>query len=194
MQVNINIKKPDILEKFMNFINDNADTLILDTESRDEIEYLLKVDQFDEDMCDLFFLENINDNYMMLRLRALSKLSLNIFELHPDKFNWMNISLLDLPETFIEANIDRLNMKIISTKTLSSDFITKHHKELTLHSLLLTNKLPREVKNVYKNEIALYREEMKVKSNTLNEELLKRNEKLIEDAALQNRAYARKVI
>jgi hypothetical protein len=35
---------------------------------------------------------------------------------------------------------------------------------------------------------------MKVKSNTLNEELLKRNEKLIEDAALQNRAYARKVI
>jgi hypothetical protein len=194
MQVNINIKKPDILEKFMNFINDNADTLILDTESRDEIEYLLKVDQFDEDMCDLFFLENINEDYSMLRLRALSKLSLNIFELHPDKFNWMNISLLDLPETFIEANIDRLNMKIISTKTLSSDFITKHHKELTLHSLLLTNKLPREVKNVYKNEIALYREEMKVKSNTLNEELLKRNEKLIEDAALQNRAYARKVI
>tara|TARA_R110000772_G_scaffold2410_1_gene8355 strand:- start:62186 stop:62797 length:612 start_codon:yes stop_codon:yes gene_type:complete len=188
MRVTVEIKHPDVLKRFMNFMNDNTDDLNLDLDSRKEIESILKIDQYDEDMCDMLFLENINNDYMMLRLRALSKLSLNIFELYPDKFNWVNISLLDLTEEFIENNIDRLNMEIISTKTLSSEFIIKHHKELDFNNLMITNKLPEIVEDVYSKEIHEYREEMKVKSVYLNDALQERNDQLRRDGDLRNRS------
>lgn len=85
---------------------------------------------------DMYILDNLEMDYTFLRISTLSKLSLSLFTDYPDKFNWDRISFLDLPEYFIEENIDRISWTNIDYGNLSVGLFVKYYGRLRIPKVM----------------------------------------------------------
>jgi hypothetical protein len=73
----------------------NSDILIL----------VIEINKYTEE----YILDNLNRDYKFLKIGTLNNLPIDLFDKHPDKFNWESISFLNITDfDFIEKNKERI--------------------------------------------------------------------------------------
>ena len=106
-----------------------------------DLENVNKINDINKNFDITNLLQNLSNDYKELNLKNLMKIDISFFEEHPDFFNWFMVSTLELPEDYMNRNIDRLDMKMISQRELCDEFILENANKLYLPYLISTNDL-----------------------------------------------------
>ena len=95
-------------------------------------------------------------SYKYLNLNNLMLIDEKFFEKHSDYFDWDKIiNIPTLSEDFIENNLEKMNIKKISSKTLSLEFLLRNVNKLDVPTLYLTNYLEEVLENIFNGDNVL---------------------------------------
>ena len=81
------------------------------------------------------------DKLKYLHLEHLAEIDFEYIKTNKEYFNWDILTYLDIPEDFIDENIELFDMTLISTKSFSMEFLLKHVNQMDIKSLVFSTNL-----------------------------------------------------
>lgn len=131
----------DDISEFIDMV-ENTNSVICDLSNNNEdvkfVEHMLSQHREEELYTESYIISNLDKDYRFLSHKTLSLLPLNLFENHSDKFNWSNISYLDLPIEFIRSNKELLEWDILSIN-IDEKYYEEFRQYIKLHYLIEDN-------------------------------------------------------